>query len=271
MTVIVTGSDQGLGRCFVNELIHRGHEVITDTGVDLTDPVAVNKFIRGNHPDTVIHCRSIKGREIKTAENIAVACAECIIPVMLISSGDVFGAVGSVPENVKRIPKTQSAKILYCCENIVAEKCPMCYIFRLPPIVFGQGGEGDIVLRLMNAGKERKSFEFESTLEYSCVYAADAAELGVDIIESRRFGAYHCANGGSCTMFGFACEVFRCTRLAGHEDYYDITVTPYERKGMGLVLLSDNLEKAKIAPLGDWREALDYYIRTEKNNIKQNT
>lgn len=261
MTVAVTGADSGIGKCFAYELMRRGHEVIEDDGLNLKDPAAVSRFLKRNRPAALIHCRDMSPELLSYSENIAECCAAENIPAMLISSCEVFGAVGDLSEKCLRMPKSDFGLKLCRSENAFSKYAENNFILRLPQIIYGQGGDNDIVCRLMNSAKVRKKFTLNCTCIYSSVYAADAAELGVDILMKGKRGIYHCANEGECTMFSFACETFRQLRLAGHEDYFDVAVDPFDSGGIGITLNCEAVEKAGIEPLDSWQNALKRCVK----------
>lgn len=262
MTALVTGTDNGIGKSFAAELIRRGHEVVDDGGLKLSDPAALRRFFDNHRTNLVIHCREFSEKSINCIEALSAVCTEKDIPLMLISSSEVFGAVGELSETCRRIPRSDMGHIFFRCENVVAGKCRKFYILRMPQIVFGQGGADDIVLKLVNTALTKKTLTLDNTRKFSAVYTADAAELAVDIAENSAYGVYHCVNTEECTLFGFACETFRCMRLAGHDSFCGVTVNPFESGGNGVILLSENLARTNIEPLYTWQDALARYTKT---------
>lgn len=259
MIIFVTGSEYGLGRIFADEFISRGHEVIGDTGINISDVNFLYEFLKIHRPDAVVHCkRDLPSPEL-TMEKISFCCSELSIPIMFVSSSSVFGENERVSERTPRYPITKKGLVYYNCENTAA-KCKRFIIYRLPDNMFGCGDE-DIAARLLSLGKRKKELILNSEKGFSVVYANDAAELGADILESGKSGIFHGANEGLCTEFSLACELYRLTRLAGNEDYYDITVHPTALGGRAFEMQCVSIRKIGIEPLESWQSALERFTR----------
>ncbi len=259
MIVCVTGAESGIGRLFSSELSRRGHEVVSDRGLKYTDLEILHDFLKKHHPDALVHCRRNASSPILMMQGLALCCNELEIPIMYVSGSSVFGKTESANERTPRDPLTKKALIHYECENFAAQ-CKRFYIFRPAENMFGCGGE-DIISRLLALGKRKKEIILNSTKEFSVVYGADAAELGTDILELGKSGIFNCANEGLCSEFSLACELYRLIRLAGNEDYYDVTVNPTETGGHPFEMQCRSIEKVGIEPLENWKKALDRYIK----------
>ena len=260
MIISVTDTVCGIGSAFMKEITRRGHEASDGSSVDLGDTVRLRKRLREIHPDAVIHCREDLADDLRCTENLARACKEIGAQLMLISSAEVYGSKGIFSES--DVPKPESAfgKKMFACEHRVAGICGSGYIMRLPDMVFGQGGDMDIVDAILAEGAVSSDLTADHTVKRCAVCISDAAELGVDIIENGRSGIFNCVNEGTFTMFAFTCEVFRLARLAGHGSYYNITVSPSGDAEDSLLISSAAIRNAGIEPLEDWHMALERCI-----------
>ena len=259
MVVFITGAAYGLGRIFSDEFTSRGHEVMSDEGVGISDVNALYEHLKMHRPDAVIHCRRDLPSPEHTMERIAFCCGELDIPLMYVSSSSVFGDNERVCERTPRGPITKRGLVYYNCENTAA-KCKRFIIYRLPDNMFGCGDE-DIAQRLLTLGRRKKELILNAEKGFSVVYANDAAELGADIIESGKSGIFHGANEGLCTEFSLACELYRLTRLAGDEDFYDVTVNPTALGGRAFEMQCVSIRKVGIEPLESWQSALERYTK----------
>lgn len=259
MNICVTGAESGIGRHFAEEFQRRGHEVVSDRGLKLSDVDEVFGFLKKHSPDAVVHCRRVNYAPVQIMQNISACCVKLKIPIMYVSGGSVFGKTDKANERTPRNPVTKKALVHYECENIAAQ-CGRFYIFRPAENMFGCGGE-DITTRLLSLGKRKKEIILNSSKEFSVVYGADAAELGVDIIELGKSGIFNCANEGLCSEFSLACELYRLIRLAGNEDYYDVSVSPTETGGHPFEMQCCSISKVGIEPLENWQLALERYVK----------
>ncbi len=264
MIISVTDAECGIGRAFLSEAERRGHEVSDDTHIDMNDPAALREHYNALRPDAVVHCRTDTRRDVTLTENISRVCRAVGTRMMLVSSAEIYGSSGEFSESSPMQPQSTYGKKRLSCERRFAEICRTGYILRLPEMIFGQGGDMDIVEAILSEGAVSSEFTADHSVERCAVYAPDAAELGIDIIESGRTGVYNCANEGRFTMFAFTCETFRLARLAGHADYYDITVNPSEEGGDSILLRCENILAAGIEPLDDWHTALERCIASKK-------
>ncbi|MGN0696879.1 MAG: hypothetical protein ACI4J5_08965, partial [Oscillospiraceae bacterium] len=57
MVVFITGAAYGLGRIFADEFTSRGHEVMSDETIGISDVNSLYEHLKMHRPDAVIHCR----------------------------------------------------------------------------------------------------------------------------------------------------------------------------------------------------------------------
>ena len=91
-----------------------------------------------------------------------------------------------------------------------------------------------------------------------------AIRLGVDMIETDKYGYYHATNeGGYISWYDFACEIFR-------QVGYSTNVIPVTTEEYGVSKaarpFNSRLEKKKLSDMGfrrlpDWKDALERYIK----------
>ena len=268
MIIAVTDPECGLGSAFTEEIIRRGHEAADDIGVNLCNLSELRSHFRMIHPDAVIHCRENTDDDIRAVHNLAQVCAGLNAELMIISSSEVYGENCTAAENKHPAPVTAYGRHKFECEKAFVKVWRKGYILRMPDMIFGQGGDMDVVEAILEEGSVSNDFIADHCVRRCGVYAADAAELGVDIIESGMYGIYNCANEGYFTMFGFTCEVFRLARLAGHEGYYDITVSPGKEGGSSVILDCGAVREAGIEPLENWRRALQRCIMSRVTAVR---
>ncbi len=262
MIICISGAEYGLGEIFAEEFSRRGHETVSMSEVFFSDRSDISAFLKLHHPDAVIHCRTDFPSPLFAMTNLSSSCAELKIPIMLPSSSSVFGTLDRANERTPRCPVTAAGNVFYECENLAAQTGRF-YILRLPDNRFGTGdSENDIVEKLFILGSKKKEILLNRTHEFSVVSCYDAAELGADIVEKGKFGIYNCANGGLCSEFSLACEVYRLARLSGMDEFFDVSVLPTDSGGISFEMQCLSVKKALIEPLESWQSALARYIES---------
>ncbi len=131
-----------------------------------------------------------------------------------------------------------------------------------------RGGEGEFprkksfVKLILDLAKTRKELEVIDE-ELSCpTYASDLARQTRFILENNiHYGTYHSPNSGSCTWFGFACEIFKIAKI----DVKLIPVPasrfprPAKRPPYSVLL------NTKLPPMRPWQEALREFLVGVRN------
>jgi dTDP-4-dehydrorhamnose reductase len=270
MRIAITGADGQLGTDVVEAL--SGHDLVcyVEPGrrggaykaLDITDRRAVAIAIAADHPQWVINTAAMtdvdgcEGAVVPAvtvngigARNVAEACAAHGATLIHISTDYVFdgerddgyGETDSPhPVNVYGMSKLMG-------EWYVADECERHYIVRSSGLygrtpAVGKGGANFVETMLRLAG-ERDSLKVVSE-------------------EAPPFGVYHATNGGRCSWFEFAGEIFR---IAGVEiDLQPISSREWNapaRRPANSVLNNDALTTHGCDVMPDWRDALARYLR----------
>ena len=96
----------------------------------------------------------------------------------------------------------------------------------------------------------------------SPTWTADLAPLLCGMIETEKYGVYHAANAGECSWAELAEEIFRLTGKSVKVDR--LTTEQYPAKAprpRNSRLDKSALTAAGFAPLPDWRDALERYLK----------
>ena len=276
MRILVTGVKGQLGHDVVNELAKRGH---TPIGVDveemdITDASAVEKEMKKEPLDAVIHCAAYTAvdaaednREIcmrvnaEGTRNIARVCRELDLKMVYISTDYVFDGEGERPwePDDPRDPLNVYGESKYQGELAVEEYLEKYFTVRIA-WVFGVNGK-NFIKTMLRLAESQKEINVVNDQIGSPTYTYDLAVLLVDMVETEKYGRYHATNEGLCTWYEFAKEIFR---QAGA----DVKVNPVssdEFPAKAKRPHNSRMDKSKLVqngfrPLPTWQDALKRYL-----------
>lgn len=278
MKIAITGAAGLFGHALV-KIFGERHTVtpLTHQDVDITCEDAVEASLAKIKPDVVIHAAAIPNPDV-CEENPARAYAVNVHGTRYITSAArkigactayistdaVFDGQKTTPytENDPTGPATVYGRTKLRSEQII-QAAGEGWIFRVS-VLFGPGKENfvDKGLRSVAAGKP---YVVASDQVGNATYTIDAAQTIREIIEAGRYGIYHVANSGACTRLELA---RRAAEMAGI-DSARITGKPLREMGRPAKRLAYSvmdcpaLERAGIAPLRHWTEALAEYISSD--------
>ena len=277
MKVLVTGVKGQLGYDVVNELNKRGHVAIgTDIEeMDITDAASVDKVIKENTPDAVIHCAAYTAvdaaednvelcRKINAdgTQNIANVCKELDIKMIYISTDYVFDGEGERPwePDDERTPLNVYGQTKYEGELAVQNTLDKFFIVRIA-WVFGVNGK-NFIKTMLNLGKTRDSLTVVNDQFGSPTYTYDLARLLVDMVETDKYGIYHATNEGICTWYEFACEIFRQAGMNVKVSPVLSSEYPAKAKRPSNSRMSkEKLTENGFEKLPTWQDALGRYLK----------
>lgn len=276
MRILVTGVKGQLGHDVVNELAKRGH---TPIGVDveemdITDASAVEKEMKKEPLDAVIHCAAYTAvdaaednREIcmrvnaEGTRNIARVCRELDLKMVYISTDYVFDGEGKRPwePDDPRDPLNVYGESKYQGELAVEEYLEKYFTVRIA-WVFGVNGK-NFIKTMLRLAESQKEINVVNDQIGSPTYTYDLAVLLVDMVETEKYGRYHATNEGLCTWYEFAKEIFRQAEV-------DIRVNPVssdEFPAKAKRPHNSRMDKRKLVrngfrPLPPWQDALKRYL-----------
>lgn len=276
MRILVTGVKGQLGHDVVNELKKRGH---TPIGVDveemdITDASAVEKEIKKEPLDAVIHCAAYTAvdaaednRELcmrvnaEGTRNIARVCRELDLKMVYISTDYVFDGEGERPwePDDPREPLNVYGESKYQGELAVEEYLEKYFTVRIA-WVFGVNGK-NFIKTMLRLAESQKEINVVNDQIGSPTYTYDLAVLLADMVETEKYGRYHATNEGLCTWYEFAKEIFR---QAGA----DVKVNPVssdEFPAKAKRPHNSRMDKSKLVqngfrPLPTWQDALKRYL-----------
>lgn len=299
MKVLVTGVNGQLGHDSINELIKRGHSVISsditdsysgandETSVvtapymkmDITNSEEVVDVIKSSSPDAVIHCAAwtnVDGAEdpinrdkvfrinSEGTRNIAEAVKSIDAKMVYISTDYVFSGCGEKPWSADE--KDFAPLNVYGESKLEGEKAVSSildkYFIVRTAWVFGLNGK-NFIKTMLNVGKTHSELRVVDDQIGTPTYTKDLAVLLCDMIESNKYGFYNATNeGGYISWADFAKAIFK-------EAHCDTRVIPVTTAEYGLSKakrpFNSRLDKSKLIksgfkPLPEWQDALKRYL-----------
>jgi dTDP-4-dehydrorhamnose reductase len=280
MRTVVLGAPGQLGRDLVPRL---SGEVVPlgRADADLTDPSALRSKLTTFRPDVVVNCAAYnfvdKAESEPTAafavnawavRDLATICLDLDCMLVHFSTDYVFGldTWRSTPLTEIDAPGPVSVYGLskLAGEYLVRSICPKHLVIRTCGLygVWGSGGKGgnfvETMLRLAGQGKPLRVVN-----DQRCTpsFTADVAAATAALIAADARGLYHVTNGGDCTWYEFAREIFRLGGVRA-----DLTpITSLEFGAAARRPTYSVLANAKLATVGApapraWPEALGAYL-----------
>jgi dTDP-4-dehydrorhamnose reductase len=275
MKILVTGSDGLIG---TNILPHLSNEFdiipVTEAQWDILDKKMGREIIRSHQPDVLINLAAITN--VDGCEDAAEAaylvnadgaglladlCKENNAKLLHFSTDYVFDGMGTRPYTEEDTPNPLSvygrSKLLG--EKRILENYPSSLIVRTEWI-YGKGGE-NFITKVTRIAKEKGRVEVVDDQTGSPTFAQDLAEPLRVLITQNRSGIYHVTNGGACTWFQFAREIFSILGI----DVLSLPVnsTQLQRKAKRpaySVLDCTKLKRDTGLSLRPWQEALRQYL-----------
>ena len=239
MRVFITGAAGKLGAELTRQLMKK-HEVIgadiaggTGHRLDVTDYAACQRLIHETAPDIVLHpaawtdvdaCARHPRKALRIngvgAHNVAACAAQIGIPILYVSSNEVFDGRQNQPytEYDSGSPINPYGYSKWYGERAVSQSNPRHYIVRTAWL-FG-AGRPNFVQAILKAAKAGKTLRVVTDEVANPTYVKDVASAIADLIETARYGSYHFVNEGAASRWDLARYVLDRTGFAN---------TPIER------------------------------------------
>ena len=281
MRVFVTGHKGQLGRALSRAL--DGH---TLAGCDLpeldvTDRGAIHTAIVDFAPAVVVHAAAwtdVDGcaRDPETAyhvnalgtQNVALACAAGDIPLVYISTNEVFDGTAAEPYREWDAPHPTNpyGRSKAAGEWFVRHLLTRFYIARTAWL-YAPGGRNfpHRIVQLADEvlGGKRDGLRVVVDEVGNPTYAPDLAAAVGALIQTGAYGVYHLTNAGYCSRYDFAREALR---ISGQTDVRIEPITQDEFHRASRPPLFAPLANTRAARLGielrPWQDALKDFLRS---------
>jgi dTDP-4-dehydrorhamnose reductase len=203
-------------------MLNPQHSLISCThrDLDISALVAASQ-ITELRPDLVIHpaaftnvdaCAREPDRALQInavgTQHVALACQTLDIPLVYISTNEVFDGRGNKPylEFDRPAPINAYAYSKWAGEVAVQQLLRKFYIVRVAWVF---GGERNFVRTMLKLATERSELAVVNDEVGNPTYAPDIAQAIAQLIQHNAYGSYHFVNEGYCSRYDFAREIFR--------------------------------------------------------------
>ncbi|HEX6293190.1 MAG TPA: dTDP-4-dehydrorhamnose reductase [Herpetosiphonaceae bacterium] len=227
MRILITGAQGQVGQALVARL-QEHHSLIPGSHATLDiSAAAATAAIVEQQPDLVIHpaaytnvdgCARDPDRALLVnglgTKHVALACQQLDIPLVYISTNEVFSGRAAQPylEFDRPEPINPYGYSKWVGEHVVQQVLKRFYIVRVAWVF---GGERNFVRTILRLAQERPELAVVDDEIGNPTYAPDIADAIARLIEHPAYGTYHFVNEGYCSRFEFAREILR---QSGHTD-----------------------------------------------------
>ena len=270
--VVVTGGGGLLGGA-VAKLYGDRAVAFDHASLDIADADAVHAAIEQAQPDLIVHCAAMTNVDAceddpdaafrinaEGSHNVASAASHVGAVVVAVSTDYVFdGSQGPYDEGSETDPIQVYGESKLAGEHAVREATDRHFIVR-SAWIYGHGGKNFLSKLPSLVDQERITAVVDQI--GSPTYAPDLAHAIALLGESDAFGTYHVVNTGFCTFSEFLAYGLRFLEAPTQID--EVNVASLGRpaaRPLDTRLVGAAWERAGFAPLRDWHEAAESFLR----------
>jgi dTDP-4-dehydrorhamnose reductase len=274
--VLVTGAAGMLGQAVMPALAAAGHEARGGDlpELDVTRLEALAAAAGEFRPDWIVHlaaltrvdeCESRRDEAFRVnglgARNAALAAAGCGAALLALSTDYVFDGTATAPygEETTAAPASIYGASKWAGEQAVRAVTERHAIVRTAWL-FGPGGTNfvDTILAKARAGQALRVVDDQRG---SPTFTRDLAQGLLRLLDTGRFGTYHCTNSGDCTWYDLAAHALACAGLDVPLERADTALFPRPaRRPAYSVLSNGRFEHVTGWRMPPWRDAVRRHL-----------
>ena len=207
MNILITGAKGNIGT-YLCSVLSKSHTIygLDKTELDIMDKIATEKTLNELKLDAVIHTAAITNKYICEYNeslaygvntvgtlNIATCCNLLDIPILYLSSTDVYGDIKSSPysEIDECTPINSYSKSKLGAEELIQTICKKYFILRTSNIF----GGNDCFVRKLIKGNHTAIYLF-SNPTLSVTYIEDLTAVLQRLLATDKYGVYNYTNEG---------------------------------------------------------------------------
>ncbi len=277
MKILVTGANGQLGQELVKQLDALSFDIyaFTKSELDITNEQAVFEIVERIHPDVIINAAAYTKVDLAETNvelayavnayaqrNIAVAAEKIGAKVCYVSTDYVFNGKENSP--YKEYDNTDPLGI-YGRSKFVGEQLTHTlsskYFIVRTAWMYGEYGH-NFVKTMLQLVKEQDELGVVNDQIGSPTYAVDLAGFITALVQTEKYGIYHCTNSGSCSWYEFAQAIFEESGIEVNLQPLSTEEFPRPAARPHYSVLDDfALRVNGFSSLRHWREALREYLK----------
>jgi dTDP-4-dehydrorhamnose reductase len=271
---LITGGAGQLGRDLADRL---GPDTrsFSHAELDIGDEAAVERAFEEVRPDVVFNCAAFHNVEVcesepdeawainvRAVQNLAGRGAKLVH----VSTNYVFDGRREEPYPEDHPPSPES---WYALTKLAGEYAALAYgegslVVRTAGLygIHGSASKGgNFVQRMVGRAREQGELKMVADQRLQPTFTADLAAATIEAVEKDAGGILHLTAGGACSWLEFTEAI---VRLAGIDVPIEAVATTIPEGGaarpLNGVLARPRADSLGLAPLRDWREALEDYM-----------
>ena len=196
--------------------------------------------------------------------NIAAVCAQLDVPMLYVSTNEVFDGKRTEPylEFDTTNPGNAYAYSKWYGERAVMQINPRHYVVRTAWL-FAHGGS-NFIQAILSAAKADKSLRVVTNEVANPTYTNDLATAITRLIETERYGIYHLVNEGAVSRWQFARYILdKCGYKETPIERISLQQWPRPSLPPEYTALSNIAAASLGIQLRPWREGVDAFLRAE--------
>ncbi|GAD15304.1 NAD(P)-dependent oxidoreductase [Geobacillus sp. Sah69] len=279
MKIIVTGANGQLGQELVRQLQQMNFELysFTKRDLDITNESIVNDVITKIEPDIIINAAAYTKVDQAEVEeetaylvnafgqrSLAAAAEKVGAKICYISTDYVFDGNSTVPyrEYDQTNPLGVYGKSKLVGEELTKSLCSRYFIVRTA-WVYGEFGQ-NFVKTMLRLAKEKEEIGVVNDQIGAPTYTVDLARFIIELVQTEKFGIYHCTNSGSCSWYEFAKAIFEESNISVKVNPITTEQIPRPAARPKYSVLDNFAMKVNgFSMLRHWREALKEFLRSD--------
>ena len=237
-------------------------------------------LIERDRPDLVIHLAAVTDVDrcqtdpalayqvnAYGTENIAIACQKTDVPMVYVSTAEVFDGKKKTPYNEYDEPNPVNTYAKSKLEGEIAVQGLLrkYFIVRTAWLVGGGKTDQKFVGKIVRLLEKEKTIHAVKDKIGSPTFAGDLAKNLIALVESGRHGLYHLCNQGFCSRFDMAKEILK---ILGRTDVKLVPVSSKSFRAPAPRGRSEAMVNLKLGLLGldrmpPWQKSLEKYLKKE--------
>lgn len=276
MKILVAGANGQLGQELVQQLKQADVELFafTKTELDICNLAIVQQVVQEIQPHVIINAAAFTKVDLAETEqdlafavnaygqrNLAVAAEQVGAKVCYVSTDYVFDGEAQSPyeEHALVNPIGVYGKSKYAGEQLTQTVSSKYFIVRTA-WVYGEYGP-NFVKTMLRLAAERDELGVVSDQIGSPTYTVDLAAFILELVQTEKYGIYHCTNSGQCSWYEFAQAIFEESNLQIKVNPLTTAQYPTPAKRPSYSVLSDRALRVNgFTPIRHWRDGLKAFL-----------